>query len=705
MPPETSPPLRIHLFGLFGVERGGAPLMGLRLREGERLLAYLLLHRENPVPYRKLAQLFWPSEARAVAGFSGEYRSTRQAIYVLRQTLGPDAARLVSEGKGLVRLDADGLDADIVEFEAGVRSEDPEQWRRAALRYRGPLLEGWTDSWAAEARERCRRSYERTLQRLIHHAREAGDDEDLARWLERAIASLPDSDDLRAELDRLAKKRASVHSTADSRAESRQVMLLYKRGAEPDETVMRLLERELAAAGWRVFVDVNMPAGVEWAREIERRIAASHAVIPLLSAPSIRSEMLEFEVEKAREAAWSRGGAPRLLPVRVAYAEPLPDGALASILNPLQYALWRNADDDARLVEEILRGLETPAALPPPLPLEPVGGAVPIDSRFYIERAADRTFATALARRDSIVLVKGARQIGKTSLLARGLQQARESGARVVRTDFQKLNEAQLASPESLFIALAASVARQLKLDVSPRDAWDPDAGPNMNLDLFMENAVLESFPEPLVWGMDEVDRLFTCPFGSEVFGLLRSWHNERSLNPAGPWKRLTLAIAYATEAHLFITDLTQSPFNVGTRLALEDFSLDQVAELNRRYGSPLRDDVEVERFYSLVSGQPYLTRRGLDEMAQFGETLERLESEGSRDEGVFGDHLRRIMASLSRDPDLMEVMRGVLRGLGCPTPESFFRLRSAGLLSGDASVEARPRCPLYAAYLGRHLL
>jgi len=31
------------------------------------------------------------------------------------------------------------------------------------------------------------------------------------------------------------------------------------------------------------------------------------------------------------------------------------------------------------------------------------------------------------------------------------------------------------------------------------------------------------------------------------------------------------MAIAYATEAHMFITDMNQSPFNVGTRLSLAD--------------------------------------------------------------------------------------------------------------------------------------
>ena len=39
--------------------------------------------------------------------------------------------------------------------------------------------------------------------------------------------------------------------------------------------------------------------------------------------------------------------------------------------------------------------------------------------------------------------------MGKTSLMARGLQQARKAGARVVLTDFQKLNSAHLQSVDT----------------------------------------------------------------------------------------------------------------------------------------------------------------------------------------------------------------------------------------------------------------
>jgi DNA-binding winged helix-turn-helix (wHTH) protein len=332
--------------------------------------------------------------------------------------------------------------------------------------------------------------------------------------------------------------------------------------------------------------------------------------------------------------------------------------------------------------------------------LEPVGGAMSLDSQLYITRPADEHFRAAIARRDSIVLIKGARQVGKTSLLARGLQQAREAGSRIVLTDLQMLNEVDLASVETLFLGLAELIAYRLDLGRCPRETWDPLHSPNFNFELFLQRQALGASQPPIVWAVDEVDRLFTRPFASEVFGLFRSWHNARSLDPEGPWRRLTLVLAYATEAHLFITDLNQSPFNVGTRITLEDFTPEQVADLNLRYGAPLRADSDVRRYFGLVGGNPYLAQRGLHEMAQLGLALGELESLAARDDGPFGDHLRRILAAFAHDQALRQAMIDVIDGEGCPTVESFYRLRSAGLIAGDSANDARPRCNLYAAYL-----
>jgi hypothetical protein len=156
---------------------------------------------------------------------------------------------------------------------------------------------------------------------------------------------------------------------------------------------------------------------------------------------------------------------------------------------------------------------------------------------------------------------------------------------------------------------------------------------------------------------------------------------------------------------HLFISDLNQSPFNVGTQLALDDFTLEQVADLNERYGARLRGPAEIARFYRLVGGHPHLVRLGLHEMATRGAGIETLEALAERGDGSFGAHLRHLLARLTRDPEVCEAMRAVLRAQPCPTEESFFRLRSAGVLIGDTVRQARPRCGLYTTFLKRHLL
>jgi DNA-binding SARP family transcriptional activator len=337
-------------------------------------------------------------------------------------------------------------------------------------------------------------------------------------------------------------------------------------------------------------------------------------------------------------------------------------------------------------------------------PLEPVGGAVPLASPFYVERPADAEFRAAVARGDSIVLVKGARQVGKSSLLARGLDEARQAGSRVVLNDFQLLNLQHLESADTCLLALAESLAEELDLEVAPGEEWDARRGPNPNFRRYLRREVLGKIECRLVWGLDEVDRLFTCDFGSEIFGLLRALHNERALNPAVPWARLTLAIAYATEAHLFITDLNQSPFNVGTRLALEDFTFEQLADLNRRYGAPLREPGEAARFYRLVGGHPYLARRGLHEFASRGTPLAAFEERVDQDDGPFGDHLRRMLVSLLRDAELTDAVRRVLDGQPVTDLGVFYRLRSAGVVAGDSAADMRPRCQLCARYLRAHL-
>jgi DNA-binding SARP family transcriptional activator len=340
-----------------------------------------------------------------------------------------------------------------------------------------------------------------------------------------------------------------------------------------------------------------------------------------------------------------------------------------------------------------------------PVRVEPAGGAVPLDSPFYLPRNEDAELLQALASGDSIILLKGARQMGKTSLLARGIDSVRRSGARIVHSDLETYDPEQMATADAVYLGLAQDLADQLDLTVSPEAAWGTEQSANRKLERYLRDYALRPFDSRVVWAVDSVDVLSGRDYSSSIFGLFRSWHNRRALDPDGPWRKLTLMLIYSTEAHLLIQDRHQSPFNVGRTIALSDFTLEQVHELNGRYGSPLTGKEEMARFFALLSGHPYLTSLGLAEMCSRRAALADILASGDKDGGLFGSHLRHILTDLRRDPALVAALAGILTGETPAQSQEFYRLRSAGIIVGDSVQTAVMRCPLYRSYLSRNLL
>ena len=496
--------------------------------------------------------------------------------------------------------------------------------------------------------------------------------------------------------------KVNAQATGSTSNNGQNIVLLYRRNTKPDDAVLAFLELELQNLGYSVFIDRHLKIGVEWAKAIEEKIRSADAVVALVSDASSGSEMLEFELETAFDEYRQRGK-PFLLPVRIGEDKPL-DNSIGAIIKPLNYTIWHGPDDNHRVAASIHSSLtETPKPKSEEQHLEPVGGAISADSPFYIERASDPEFLQAIRNKESIVLVKGPRQMGKTSLIGRGAKLVNELGWRQATTDFQKLSTTQLETEESFYKVLAATVARQLKFKYDWETEWMDVFGPNMNMDNFIRT-VLESSDQPLVWFMDEADKLFGLKCASDFFGLVRSWHNSRATEPSGPWARFTVVIGYATEAHLFIQDLNQSPFNVGRQLNLNPFTTEQVEELNRRYNSPLKSRSEIEELQLLLGGQPFLVRRALDVLARGNMDYATLLREADRDEGPFGDHLKRILISVSQLPAVMEAMRASLDNPQISESDGFHRLLAAGVVKQGNDQKLVFCNQLYPRYLAAHL-
>jgi len=337
----------------------------------------------------------------------------------------------------------------------------------------------------------------------------------------------------------------------------------------------------------------------------------------------------------------------------------------------------------------------------PPVAKDTSGGAMSPSTATYIERPADAHATGAIRSRESVVLIHGPRQVGKTSLLARCLGNARDEGHVVALSDMQSLSASQVTDSERLYRTLADQLIRGVGVEMDLPGAWNSWLGPNSNLDNIV-HATLAKVDRPVLWAMDEADRLFGHECCNDFFGLVRSWHNRRALDPTGPWSRLSVVISYATEVHLFITDLNQSPFNIGVRLRLEDFDLERVQELNRRLGSPAGSQ-EVERVYALTHGQPFLSRRALDFLGGSG-SIDELESLATSEGGPFGEHLRRLGHVVARDDSVRMAVGQMLSGASIADARVRSRLVSGGVARETGATTAF-RVPIYGNYLRSTLL
>ncbi len=505
-----------------------------------------------------------------------------------------------------------------------------------------------------------------------------------------------------------------------------KVFISY-RHVDPDQCLAAELAAFLQSARLGVFVDTKIRIGQEWVQQIERELSSSQFFVVLLSADSIRSDMVRREVKLAHTLKKAKH--LTILPVRVGFEGELPYD-LGSYLDLIQYSLWKPGGEFSAICHQILQEIQNPQAESgngqeshetSPLRLRTLAeatelrgaplpaadprletGAVGLDSPYYVRRQADDRVAKLIRDRGVTVLIKGPRQVGKTSLLARGQAMAQSDGQRTLYVDFQLIDEAHFASLKGILFYVAYRLAREFRTAVKPADVWDDILGAPESLTMFLEEAVLNDPKARVTLCLDEVDRVFQFPFRNGFFAMVRAWHNARSRSEL--WNRLNLLIGHSTEPALFIDDINQSPFNVGEVLRLFDFSRGEVEKLNEINGWPLGTSAEVDDLMNLVGGHPYLLRQSLYVLRTGISSIEELRRIAVSDTGPFGDHLRRLLWAL-RDREKMRVaLKQIIRESCCSDEADFQRLKSAGLVQGESRQSASPRCDLYLQYFSKHL-
>lgn len=367
-----------------------------------------------------------------------------------------------------------------------------------------------------------------------------------------------------------------------------------------------------------------------------------------------------------------------------------------------QHPLLDAADADNFPIA-LLQELEPSQGYPLKTSLRAPTGAVPLDSPFYVERNADAQLMQQLEMPRSITTIRGARQTGKSSLLVRGVEFAKKQGALVVHLNCQGLFDRYgLSDMDQCFKHWSYEVARQIGLNPSNVDSiWKEPSAPKPKMSKFVEDWILKRTQDPVVLAMDEMDVLLRAPFYEEFFSLLRSWYNEGAAGD--PWKKLSVVMAISTYPSLFISNIHESPFNVGVTIELRDFSEAQVRDLNKRHGEPLKP-TQIPEIMELLGGHPYLIRQALYTLAQESMSWRKLTTVADKRNGPFGTHLYAHLDRLYGDQELVEAMRRVVADGTCPEGKVFMRLESAGLVKRQGR-----KCVcyygLYELFFGSQLL
>jgi serine/threonine protein kinase len=502
------------------------------------------------------------------------------------------------------------------------------------------------------------------------------------------------------------------------------LFICYQHDADDDRQLFRYLYEFLSTRGHKVFVDDAKGSGTAWSKQINRWLYESDLLLVLLSQASAHNKTIEAQVQRAYEhRKLHERLKPRILPVRLAYEGR---SALDKFFDPLQNVDWQSSADNRRVGEEILAAIQGKLPLRAPVEpervtmlstvektvlvrpepevntsfIQPAGGA--IGDHFYIEREADAFLKEqVLAREGTLTTIRAARQTGKSSLLLQSVLHARKNDMNVVNIDLQRVDRDYFKTRKAFLRYLAEYIVWKLRLDIDEVErAWRGPLGPQDKLTSLLGDYVLPQCKQPLTLAMDEVDRLLKTPFHTDFFSLLRSWHNSRALDEE--WRKLNMVLVISTDPHLLIDDVNQSPFNVGLRLNLEDFSEEQVRDLNQRHGAPLKED-EIPLLMASLHGHPYLTRQALYMLVKRHWQWADLTRVAFSDKGPFNEHLQHYYKLLHNKPKLKAGLKQAIEEQRCSDEITFYRLQRAGLVIGNSN-SCSCRCDLYKRYFENKL-
>jgi len=193
--------------------------------------------------------------------------------------------------------------------------------------------------------------------------------------------------------------------------------------------------------------------------------------------------------------------------------------------------------------------------------------------------------------------------------MIRTAEELQAEGFRAVTVDLSQIGTGSDA--EQWYGDVLEVVADQLELTTNARVWWKQqvETGLTLRLTRFFEEVALAEVNEPIVIFVDEIDTTLSLGFTDDFFAAIRYFYVTRAQKPA--LRRLSFVlIGVATPADL-IRDPKRTPFNIGERVDLRDFTPAEAAPLAA--GLPLPPEHAQQALGWILGwtgGHPYLSQR-----------------------------------------------------------------------------------------------
>ena len=242
------PQLHARLLGGFRLVVDAQP-QSVKQPQQQSLLAYLMLHTQQPQLRRQVAFLFWPdlSESRAYANLRGALHKLRSECPAVDDYLKTTNTTLMWQRHPSFSLDVMAFERLVAQSQATLERNLLTQ---AVDGYHGELLPGHFDEWILRERERLNQHYVEALHRLIDALAAEGEYETTLHYATRLRNNDPLS-------ERTYRRLMTLHKALGNRAAAVRVyhdcatMLERELGIEPSpETHLiyqRLLHRSTSA--------------------------------------------------------------------------------------------------------------------------------------------------------------------------------------------------------------------------------------------------------------------------------------------------------------------------------------------------------------------------------------------------------------------------------------------------------------------------